>query len=157
MNKKFTSKFFLDTFYEIVGEKWMDNNTYLVVFQTMSDKDDNDFHIEAEYHKDDDMIYYSRCYKDEVVDGSAFVSHCFKKQIEEYILQKVGVINENEMLVTKEISVELKLGVPKDMTIGEFQEWLKESFIEVNRLMPTAKENLLKKVKVISINNKGSK
>lgn len=61
------------------------------------------------------------------------------------------------MLVTKEISVELTLAVPKSMTMGEFQEWLKESFIEVNRLTPTDKEKFFNKVKVLQINNKGSK
>ena len=153
----FTSKSIAEIFYEIVGEKWLDKNTYLIVFQTMTDKDGDDFHIEVEFHKDDGNIYYSRCYEEEVVDGAAFVSPCFKKQIEEYILQKAGVISEDEMLVTKEISVELTLAVPKSMTMGEFQEWLKESFIEVNRLTPTDKEKFFNKVKVLQINNKGSK
>ena len=155
--KVFTSAKMADIFYEVIGEKWMDKDTYLIVFQTMTDKDGDDFHIEVEFHKDDGNIYYSRCYEEEVVDGTAFVSPCFKKQIEEYILQKVGVISDDEFIITKEISVELKLAVPKGMTIGEFQEWLKESFIEVNRLVATDKEKLINKVKVLEIHNNGSK
>ena len=68
-----------------------------------------------------------------------------------------NILKEEPMLVTNEISVELTLAVPKSMAIGEFQKWLKESFIEVNRLVPTDKEKLINKVKVLQINNKGSK
>lgn len=153
----FTSKTIAEIFYEIVGEFWLDNDTYVINFQDMVDVDGDTFYLEVEYHKDEGRITYTRVYKHEVVDGTAFVSPCFKKQIEEYILQKAGVISEDEMLVTKEISVELTLAVPKSMKMGEFQEWLKESFIEVNRLTPTDKEKFFNKVKVLQINNKGSK
>ncbi len=157
MNKKFTSKFFLDTFYEVLDEYWLDDDTYVIIFQDMVDVDGDTFHLEVEYHADEERVTYTRVYEHENVEASAFVSPCFKKPIEEYILQKAGVISEDEMLVTKEISVELTLAVPKSMTMGEFQEWLKESFIEVNRLTPTDKEKFFNKVKVLQINNKGSK
>ena len=100
---------------------------------------------------------YTRVYEYVNVEASAFVSPCFKKQIEDYILHKAEVISDDEMLVTKEIGVELKLAVPKSMTVGELQEWFKESFIEINRLVPTDKEKFFNKVKVLQINNKGSK
>ena len=157
MNKKFTSKFFLDTFYEVIDEFWLGKNTYVIVFQDMIDADGDTFHLEVEYHKDEERITYTRVYKFENVEASQFVSPCFKKQIDEYILQQVGVLDKDSFLSVQSIAVELTLGVPKDMTIGEFQEWLKESFIEVNRLVPTAKEKLFNKVKIISINNKGKK
>lgn len=157
MNKKFTSKFFLDTFYEVIDEFWLGKNTYVIVFQDMIDADGDTFHLEVEYHKDEERITYTRVYKFENVEASQFVSPCFKKQIDEYILQQVGVLDKDSFLNIQSIEVELTLGVPKDMTIGEFQEWLKESFIEVNRLVPTAKEKLFNKVKIISINNKGKK
>lgn len=155
--KVFTSKFSLDTFYEVQDEYWLDYDTYVIIFQDMVDVDGDTFHLEVEYHADEERVTYTRVYEYENVEASAFVSPCFKKPIEEYILQKAGVISENEMLVTKEISVELTLAVPKSMTMGEFQEWLKESFIEVNRLTPTDKEKFFNKVKVLQINNKGSK
>ena len=139
--KVFTSTKMADIFYEVQDE-YCDGDT---------------FHLEVEYHADEERVTYTRVYEYENVEASAFVSPCFKKQMEEYILQKVGVISEDEMLVTKEISVELTLAVPKSMTMGEFQEWLKESFIEVNRLTPTDKEKFFNKVKVLQINNKGSK
>lgn len=155
--KVFTSKFSLDTFYEVQDEYWLDYDTYVIIFQDMVDVDGDTFHLEVEYHADEERVTYTRVYEYENVEASAFVSPCFKKPIEEYILQKAGVISENEMLVTKEISVELTLAVPKSMAMGEFQEWLKESFIEVNRLTPTDKEKFFNKVKVLQINNKGSK
>lgn len=157
MNKKFTSKFFLDTFYKVIDEFWLGKNTYVIVFQDMIDADGDTFHLEVEYHKDEERITYTRVYKFENVEASQFVSPCFKKQIDEYILQQVGVLDKDSFLNIQSIEVELTLGVPKDMTIGEFQEWLKESSIEVNRLVPTAKEKLFNKVKIISINNKGKK
>ena len=154
--KVFTSKFFIDLFYEVQDEYWLDEDTYVIIFQDMTDKDGDTYHLEVEYHKDEERITYTRVYEYENVHDM-LPSHVFKKQIDEYILQQVGVISEKEMLVTKEISVELTLAVPKSMTMGEFQEWLKESFIEVNRLTPTDKEKFFNKVKVLQINNKGSK
>ena len=155
MGKKFTSNSIKEIFYEIVREEWMDVHTYLIVFQTMTDVDGDEFHLEVEYHSDKDEIYYTRCYEDEVMDGTWYVSPQFKKQIEEYILQKVGVISNDEFISTRDISVELKLAVPKDMTLGEFQEWLKECTIEVNRLVPTDKEELMSKVRILEVKNKG--
>lgn len=157
MNKKFTSKFFLDTFYEVIEEFWLDCHTYVIVFQDMTDVDGDTYHLEVEYHKNEERVTYTRVYDYENFEASQSVPPCFKKQIEEYILQQVGVLDKDSFLSTQSIEVELTLGVPKDMTIGEFQEWLKESSIEVNRLVPTAKEKLLNKVKIISINNKGKK
>lgn len=148
--KVFKSKFFIDLFYEVMDEYWLDEDTYLIIFQDMTDSDGDTYHLEVEYHKDEEKITYTRVYGYESVRG-VLPSHVFKKQIDEYILQQVGVISDGEMLVTKEISVELTLAVPKSMTMGEFQEWLKESFIDVNRL------RVNDKVKVLQINNKGSK
>lgn len=155
--KVFTSIKMADIFYEVQDEYWLDDKTYVIIFQDMKDVDGDTFHLEVEYHVDEERVTYTRVYENENVEASAFVSPCFKKQIEEYILQKAGVISEDEMLVTKEISVELKLVVPKSMTMGEFKEWLKESFIEINRLTPTDKEKFFNKVKVLEVNNKGSK
>lgn len=144
----FTSKTIAEIFYEIVGEKWMDKDTYLIVFQTMTDKDGDDFHIEVEYHKDESRITYTRVYEHEVVDGTAFVSPCFKKQIEDYILRQVGVLRTDSFLNTQTIEVELRLDVPKDMTMGEFDQWLKDLAIEV-------KSPQADRIRVLGINNKG--
>jgi hypothetical protein len=155
MSRKFTSNSTKEIFYKVVEEKWMDKNTYLIVFQTMTDMDGDEFHLEVEYHKDEDKICYILCYEDEVMDGTLYVSPQFKNMIEEYILQEVGVISNDEFISTRNISVELKLAVPKDMTLGEFQEWLKECTIEVNRIVPTAKEKLMSKIRILEIKNKG--
>jgi hypothetical protein len=156
-HKKFTSKSIPEIVYEVQDEYWLGDDTYVIIFQDMDDADGGTFRLEVEYHKDEERITYTRVYDYKNVEASKLVSPCFKKQIEEYILQKASVISEDEMLVTNEISVELTLAVPKSMAIGEFQKWLKESFIEVNRLVPTDKEKLINKVKVLQINNKGSK
>ena len=74
MNKKFTSKFFLDTFYEVIDEYWLDEDTYVIIFQDMEDKDGDIFHLEVEYHKDEERITYTRVYEFENVEASLFVS-----------------------------------------------------------------------------------
>lgn len=155
--KVFTSTKMADIFYEVQDEYWLDDETYVIIFQDMVDADGDEFHLEVEYHKDEERVTYTRVYEYENVEASDLVSPCFKKPIEEYILQKAEVISEDEFIITKEIGVELKLAVPKAMSVGEFQEWLKESSIEVNRLVATDKQKLINKVKVLEIHNKGSK
>lgn len=151
MNKKFTSKFFLDTFYEVMDEYWFDEDTYVIIFQDMEDKDGDIFHLEVEYHKDEERITYTRVYEFENVEASLFVSHVFKKQIDEYILQQVGVLDKDTFFNTQKVEVELKLGVPKDMTIGELHEFLdmvKEELAEYATTLYWDK----KKVKMIKLN-----
>lgn len=144
----FTSKTIAEIFYEIVGEFWLDNDTYVINFQDMVDVDGDTFYLEVEYHKDESRITYTRVYEHEVVDGTAFVSPCFKKQIEEYILRQVGALRTDSFLNTQTIEVELRLDVPKDMTMGEFDQWLKDLAIEVKT--PEAD-----RIRVLGINNKG--
>ena len=156
MNKKvFTSKFFKDLFYKVLEEYWLDDDTYVMVFQDMSDKDDDTYHLEVEYHKDEDRVTFTRVYEYENVDATYLVTSGFKTQIEEYILQQVGVVRKDGMLVKRNINVELTLDVPKDMSIGEFQEWLSIANVEVNRLVATKNEKLANKVKILGIENKG--
>ena len=144
----FTSKTIAEIFYEIVGEFWLDNDTYVINFQDMVDVDGDTFYLEVEYHKDESRITYTRVYEHEVVDGTAFVSPCFKKQIEEYILRQVGALRTDSFLNTQTIEVELRLDVPKDMTMGEFDQWLKDLAIEVK----TPESD---RIRVLGINNKG--
>ena len=132
--KVFTSKTIKDVFYEVVSEGWLDKDTYLITFQTMTDADGDDFHMEVEYHKDTDEIVYTRCYEDEVMDGTDYVSNCFKRDIEEYLLKKVGVIDEEETIITSTIEFKLKVAVPLDMTISEYNELLKNITIDASEL-----------------------
>ena len=157
MDKKkiFTSNVMPEIFYQVMGEGWIDDDTYVIVFQNMVDVDGDTFHMEVEYHKDEERITYTRVYDYENADGALLISPCFKKQIDEYILQQVGVLRNDSMLVKRTIGVELTLDVPQSMSVGEFQEWLKTATIEVNRLVPTKLEELASKVKVLGIENLG--
>ena len=152
MDKKiFTSKFFTDLFYKVIEEGWLDKDTYVIVFQNMVDVDGDTFHMEVEYHKDEERITYTRVYDYENVDGTLFISPCFKKQIDEYILQQVGVLDKDTLFNTQKVEVELKLGVPKDMTVGELHEFLdmvKEELAEYATTLYWDK----KKVKMIKLN-----
>lgn len=151
--KVFKSKFFLDLFYEVMDEYWLDEDTYVIIFQDMTDSDGDTYHLEVEYHKDEEEITYTRVYEFENVHDM-LPSHVFKKQIDEYILQQVGVIGENDTLIDTTIEVKLRLAVPLDMKVSEYEEYLDSLFIEINRLVLTDKEELIDKVKVLRIEKK---
>ena len=151
-NKKFTSSKIPEIVYEIVGGGWIDDDTYVVVFGEMVDVDGDTYHLEVEYHKDEERITYTRVYDYENVEASKLVSPCFKKQIEEYVYQQVGVLREGSNLNTQEIAVELKLDIPKDTNIGELHDFLKSLKLEVIHTLTPRDE----KIKVLSLTNKGT-
>lgn len=147
MAKKFVNKNIPEVVYEIVGEGWLDKNTYVIVFAEMTDVDGDTYHLEVEYHKDEKRITYTRVYDYENVEASMFVSPCFKKQIEEYVLQQVGVLREGSFLNTQNVSLKLELDIPKDTTIGELREFLNSlKFEAVHTMTPR-----VEKIKVLSI------
>ena len=117
----------------------------------MTDVDGDVFHLEVEYHKDEEKVTYTRVYGYENVEAYAFVSPCFRKQIEEYVLQQVGVLDKDSLFSTQKVEIDLKLGFPKDMTIGELNEFLgmvKKELAEYATTLYWDK----KKVKVIKLN-----
>ena len=145
--KKFVNKNIPEVSYEIVGEEWLDEDTYVIVFAEMTDVDGDVYHLEVEYHKDEKRITYTRVYDYENVEASMFVSPCFKKQIEEYVLQQVGVLREGSFLNSQNVSLELELDIPKDTTIGELREFLNSLKFEAVHTMTPRDE----KIKVLSI------
>lgn len=147
MNKKFTSKNIPEIVYEVVGGGWLDKDTYVIAFKEMKDVDGDTYHLEVEYHKDEKRITYTRVYDHENVEASMFVSPCFKKQIEEYVLQQVGVLREGSFLNTQNVSLELELDIPKDTSIGELREFLNSLKFEAVHTMTPRDE----KIKVLSI------
>jgi hypothetical protein len=148
--KKFTHKKCPEIVYEILGEEWIDEDTYVIVFADMKDVDGDIYHLEVEYHKDEERVTYIRVYDNENVDASQFVSPCIKKQIEEYILQQVGVLRKGSLLTIQNVSLELELDVPKDATIRELNEWLATLKFEVVHTMTPKDE----KIKLLSVKNK---
>jgi len=147
MAKKFVNKNIPEVVYEVVGGGWLDDDTYVIVFKEMKDVDGDTYHLEVEYHKDEKRITYTRVYDYENVEASMFVSPCFKKQIEEYVLQQVGVLREGSFLNTQNVSLELELDIPKDTTIGELREFLNSLKFEAVHTMTPRDE----KIKVLSI------
>ena len=149
--KVFTSKFFKDLFYEVLDEMWIDDDTYVMVFQDMVDKDGDTFHLEVEYHKDEDRVTFTRVYEYENVNADYLITAGFKKDIEEYILKQVGVVKG--MLTKQKIAVELTLDIDPSMSIGELNEWLNELTIEVK----SPRATLAKPIKIENLgwtNNK---
>ena len=145
--KKFTNKNIPEVVYEILGEGWLDKDTYNVDFDNMIDADGDTYYLEVEYHKDEKRITYTRVYDCENVEASNLVSPCFKKQIEEYVLQQVGVLREGSFLNTQNVSLELELDIPKDTSIGELREFLNSLKFEAVHTMTPRDE----KIKVLSI------
>ena len=149
--KKFTSKNYPEIVYEVVYEGWIDDETYVIVFNQMTDVDGDTYHLEVEFHKDENRVTYTRVYDYENVEASCFVTPCFKRQMEEYILKQVGVLDKDTFFNTQKVEIELKLGVPNDMTTGELHEFLdmvKEELAEYATTLYWGK----KKVKVIKLN-----
>lgn len=136
-NKKFTNKNYPEIFYEILGEEWMDEDTYVIVFQNMIDIDGDEYHLEVEYHKDEKRITYTRVYDYENVNAEYFVSPCFKRDIDEYILRKCGVIDEDMFINTQELAVSLKLGVSKDTSVGDLHGFLETAKSEMAEFAKT--------------------
>ena len=147
MNKKFTSTKIPEIVYEVVDEKWLDKDTYVVVFKEMKDVDSLTYHLEVEYHKDEDKITYTRVYSFDIVDAFKLVSPCFRKQIEEYVLQQVGVLRKGSFVTEQEVVTWLKLDVPKDTSVGELREFLNSLKFEAVHTMTPRDE----KIKVLSI------
>lgn len=145
--KKFVNKNIPEVSYEIVGEGWLDKNTYFIDFDQKTDVDGDTYYLEVEYHKDEKRITYTRVYDHENVEASMFVSPCVKKQIEEYVLQQVGVLREGSFLNTQNVSLELELDIPKDTTIGELRKFLNSLKFEAVHTMTPRDE----KIKILSI------
>ena len=142
--KKFTSEFFKNLFYEVMDEYWLDDDTYVIIFQDMVDADGDTFHLEVEYHNDENRITYTYVYEHENVEAT--IAYTFKKQIDEYILKQVGKLRKDGLLMKQRVSVDLELDVPEDMSVGEFEKWLNED-LKVNVMTP-----LDSKVEVLKIN-----
>jgi len=145
--KKFTSTKIPEIVYEVIDEKWLDDDTYVVVFNEMKDEDCLTYHLEVEYHKDEDKITYTRVYSFDIVEAFMFVSPCFRKQIEEYVLQQVGVLRKGSFVTEQEVVTWLKLDIPQDTSVGELREFLNSLKFEVVHTMTPRDE----KIKVLSI------
>lgn len=146
--KKFTNKNYPEIVYEVIDEGWIDDETYVIVFKEMTDVDGDVFHLEVEFHKDENRVTYTRVYDYENVEASCFVTPCFKRQMEEYILKQVGKLREGSMLNKQRVEIELTLDVPLDMTVGEFEKWLK------NELKVSVMTPLDSKVEILKIEKK---
>lgn len=147
MSKKFTSTKIPEVVYEVVDEKWLDKDTYVAHFKEMKDVDGDTYHLEVEYHKDEDKFTYTRVYNYDNIEAFKFVSPCFRKQIEEYVLQQIGVLREGSYVTEQEVVTWLKLDVPKDTSVGELREFLNSLKFEVVHTMTPRDE----KIKVLSI------
>ena len=47
MSKKFTSTKIPEIVYEVVGEYWIDKDTYVIIFKEMKDVDGDTYHLEV--------------------------------------------------------------------------------------------------------------
>ena len=87
--KKFTSEIMPEFFYSVVDEFWFDDDTYVIIFKEMVDADGDVYHLDVEYHKDEDRITYTRVYDYDTLDATEMITPCFKEQFDNYILKVV--------------------------------------------------------------------
>jgi len=140
----------LCTAYYVIDEKWIDKDTYVLVFQDMKDSDGDTFHIEVEYHKDENKITWSRVYEHETIEET-FYKLGVQHQVEKYILQRVGVLRKGSILHEQNITITLKVDVPLDMSVGELSEWFDSLKFEVVHTMTPKDE----KARIIEVTRKG--
>lgn len=145
--KKFTDKKCPEIIYETIDEKWLDENTYIIVFADMKDVDGDTYYLEVEFHKDENRVTYTRVYDHENVDAYALVSRCFREQFEQYILQQVGVLREDSFFHKEQIKIELELDIPKGSTIQDLREFIYSLKFEGVHTMTPKDE----KIKLLSI------
>lgn len=105
------------------------------------------FSLTATYNLRTDALHFEKQYQNSVsatnVDDSDLLSDGFKRNVRNYIISKVkGISPATHTLCERNISVSLALAVPKNTTIGQFREWLKELSVEVNRIESTASSEL---------------
>jgi len=77
-------------FYRLIGEYWLDDDTYVLVLADMVDEDGDVYNIDVEWHNDEQRVTYTKVYEFETMDGTDCVSDCFKKVIEEYLMKQVN-------------------------------------------------------------------
>jgi len=142
--KLFKSKVCQEFFYEVIGEYWLDDDTYVMLCQDMIDADGDEYHLEVEYHKDENKITYTRVYEYETINAENFVSTDIKKGMEEYILRQCGVLSNDNAYITKSFPLELKLEVGLDVTIDELSDWLNNLSVEVSSKLADDRIKLVK-------------
>ena len=144
--KVFTSKSMSIIFYEVQDEYWRDDNTYVIIFQDMVDADSGTYHLEVEYHKDEKRITYTRVYEHENVHDM-LPSHVYKKQIDEYILQQVGVIGKSDTIVSATIEVKFEVVLPLESQVNEYKSFLKMAESELTEYAKTLYYDKIKALK----------
>lgn len=148
--KIFTSKMIPELVYEVVGEDWLDGKTYVVCFKEMEDGNGDIYHLEVEYHKDENKFTYTRVYAYENINDAP-ISVVFKNQFEEYIMQQVGELHEGSFINVQSVPLELKLEIPKETSVGELHEFLKSLKFEVVHTMTPKDEKM---IRILEIKNK---
>ena len=148
--KIFTSNMIPELVYEVDGEDWLDGKTYVVCFQEMKDGNGDIYHLEVEYHKDENKFTYTRVYAYENL-YNAPISVAFKNQFEEYIMQQVGELRNGSFINVQSVPLELKLEIPKETSVGELHEFLRSLKFEVAHTMTPKDE---KKIRILEIKNK---
>lgn len=130
--------------YMLYDEYWLDDDTYLLVFKDEVDGVGDTFHMEVEYHVDEKRFTYEHVW--EYDHQECVVPFGVKKEIEEYVLRKVGVINGT--INTPTINIKLNVDCDLDATIGELHEWVKNASIKVE--MPKSNKFNLLSVDIVS-------
>ena len=109
----------------IEGEYWLDDVTYVVCFNDEIDtEDDCTYHVDVEYHEDEKRFVYMVVYEYEAFQDDNYFNAYWKKQIENYILDKV---TNGKHVTRTTISFDLTLEVGDETKLGEITEWLKNN------------------------------
>ena len=130
----------------VIDEKWLDKDTYVVVFDDKIDSMGDVYHIVAEYHADEKKFVFAQVYEHEVLDANTLMVG-IKKQIKEYILQQLGVLRNGSILQNQSLTINLELDIPQDVTIGELHEFIESLKVEIVHTKVSKDE----KIRILSV------
>ena len=130
----------------VIDEKWLDKDTYVVVFDDKKDLMGDVYHLEVEYHADEKKFVFSQVYENEVLDANALMIG-IKKQIKEYILQQLGILRNGSILQNQSLTINIELDIPQDVTIGELHEFIESLKVEIVHTKTPRDE----KIKILSV------
>ncbi len=141
----------LSTKFSICREYWKrDCSVYVIEFAPEREViGARVFTLTAAYNTRTDILHFEKQYEDIEsvtfcnVDDSDLLSDSFKRNVRNYIISRVkGISPLTHTLSERNISVNLSLAIPKGITIGQFQKWLRELSVEVNRIESTDSSEL---------------
>ena len=108
--------------YNVVDSYYIDNDTYVVIFEDFVDEDGDKYHLEVEYHFDEKRFTYTNCWEHGTMVAN--VPEKIRNEIESEIRKYIGLVSGVEIREVKKFRVEFVLEVDPDATVSDVRSYL---------------------------------